>query len=268
MQITFRFFTGRILKIDLEDEETILDAKNKIAQILGVEIEIIRLIHKAKLLTDAQIIGEMKLLNEPPITIHIVHKRNQSNSQNKPESVVDYLIPKQEQNLVNDNNLNILDSITLQKKIENKPLIPFLPPRKGHKLNQKPANYQELVNNLNELGYEHSLCEEALTTAFYNVERAIEYLLNQNIPKNVSYDVEALIKERNDFCAQILNYNKEIHIKSIDNSKNALLLTSQDQISLSHLFALGFEKSLVIQIFEACEKNEEIALYCLNSITI
>ena len=270
MRIAFRLATGRLISVDLDSTDTALDAKTKLAQIMNIDFEKIKLVHKAKALNDSQIISQMKLSNDIPIQIHIVKKQSKSVQMKKPQnlntnadSVIRCLLPSLNSPIHSD----LLKYFNKEKEQpQEKPLCSFLPPRGGQKVNEKPSNYQQLVAYLEELGYERDLCESALAASFYNIERAAEYLMNQNIPKDIYHNVQTLIEERDNSIYCRLDDENDLRITTFEKATTQFSLSVDEQLSLSELFCLGFDKSLVIQVFEACGKDVQVTSSCLYTI--
>lgn len=151
--------------------------------------------------------------------------------------------------IITNFNTSILKSV---KKIEPQNQKKILTARRGPKLTKKVV--QQKVEILAELGFERTLCEQAIEAAFGSVERATEYLLSGNIPSvNFSTDEEVRIQKE-----------KLVEENPVVRDDHPVIDINKDDIK--SLNALGFDRDLVLQTYIACDKDIYTTQNCLCSM--
>ena len=115
-----------------------------------------------------------------------------------------------------------------------------------------------------DLGYEQSKCEEALRAAYYNSDRAAEYLIDDNIPNQVPYDIQRLQEQRN-----LLLQDEKIGDSSISRYSQSEKLLPEEMNSLQTLidnYQDEYGQELIIQVYMACECDSATTISCLKTI--
>ncbi|XP_071452166.1 UV excision repair protein RAD23 homolog B isoform X2 [Hetaerina americana] len=152
-------------------------------------------------------------------------------------------------------------------------------------------DYNQMVRNIMDMGYERELVEEALRASFNNPDRAVEYLLT-GIPSSLLDDLPPSSSPASGggttTGAALGAALASIHRDSDSSSSppptgeipagdaqggagaglfqsSLIQITPQDKEAIERLKALGFPEHLVVQAYFACEKNENLAANFLLS---
>ena len=104
------------------------------------------------------------------------------------------------------------------------------------------------LNSLIELGYPRDLCQKALTCSYGNVFRAAEYLACQD---ELNLDEIQRAPGRKGLAKRRLAKKKN----SASNTNS--LFSLNDLQFMQKLHKEGFDRVLIPQVFEACDKNQE-----------
>ena len=262
MRISFRLINGSIITLDIESSETIYDVKIKLSEILNTSPDSIKLFLKTSTLLNGKRIQDIVFPQGVHVQVIITNSKR-SETKNEEKKVIS-IKPKCKsdefiENSPKNGKKSSTDSCIIEKRKKQ-----TLPPRKGQFFDSEdPPHFRQMVMNLEDLGFETSACERALRISFYNSDRAVEYLLESKIPDNgICSDIETLRTQRDEVLTEGPFYcypKDEVHI--IDN------LTTQQQQSIMKLTTLGFDRNLVIQVYEACGRDELVASSCLVSMT-
>ncbi|XP_063229664.1 UV excision repair protein RAD23 homolog B-like isoform X2 [Bacillus rossius redtenbacheri] len=156
-------------------------------------------------------------------------------------------------------------------------------------------DYNQMVQNIVDMGYERSQVEQALRASFNNPDRAVEYLLT-GIPAQV-FDDPPVTEQDADAptpaslqashlpssgaasdggsapsgttgSSPVAGANPGSDSGSVGSAMfgpGVIQVTPQDKEAIERLKALGFPEHLVIQAYFACEKNENMAANFLLS---
>ncbi|XP_046400807.1 UV excision repair protein RAD23 homolog B-like isoform X2 [Ischnura elegans] len=154
-------------------------------------------------------------------------------------------------------------------------------------------DYNQIVRNIVDMGYERELVEEALRASFNNPDRAVEYLLT-GIPSSLLDDLPPTSSPssggggggttRAALGAALASINRDSELSSSPPpagempggdaqggaggglfQSSLIQITPQDKEAIERLKALGFPEHLVVQAYFACEKNENLAANFLLS---
>lgn len=119
------------------------------------------------------------------------------------------------------------------------------------KLIAEPPVDDKYLKVLEQLGYPPEECKKALIASFNNVDKAAEYLIHGNIPQqrfSGNRSRRSTQSERSRSCTSDEEGQKpKEHIK----------LESKDIAVLNQLKNEGFDEKLIIQIYFACDRNEQ-----------
>ena len=244
METSFHFVTGKTTTLSLDPNQTIYEIKIKLGDLLQIQPQNIRLLYKSQVLADSRKLVDVHVAQGTSISVLTV--RSPPNSYTKPQpnkSARSQNISRMEGSM--DNNF------------------PKLPPRKSCKRNcfQDPPYFESLVVNLMDLGFERSKCESALRAAYYNSDRAAEYLIEGNIPTEMTNDVFCLQEQR-----ALLQHDISTNVPT--NQPNQISSLTDDQVnSLKNLLDINhYDQDLIIQVFMACDCDEAITSSCLKSM--
>ena len=267
--VKFRTVQSKLYKIDLPSNANISQAKQEMSKEMGGnDPSSIKMIYKAKVLSDEVPISSLKLGEKDFILVN-TPKSKPSNPPNPVEQV--------------------------QKPLEAEPVpetSPKAEPLPLHAqpipLNENPqapapeaGNVQEKfddgVNKLVEIGFDRELAVQALTLARGNVDIAAELIITGQIGgdhSGQSSEDEAedapVNNAPNDIPEPPANPElpPELTNLSPDQAAETLLaaLPQSEQDAIHRLQSLGnFPLLEVIQIYHACDKNEELAANILLS---
>ena len=252
MKVEFRLVNGKSVSLELDLSEPISDIKIKLGEYFQIDPSTMKLLIAKQTIKDDCRLSDLNLTPGTVIQI-ITLKRSPkplSFSTAKPKSFFDF----------NDMPISSASEGHIRK-----PICPLgLPPRCGQKCvctHQDPKNFPQTVQMLMEMGFEKDKCERALRAAFYNSDRAAEYLIENKIPNNLTTDeVREIEKDRDHFCD-----GSETCIKTMVN-QNFNELTNEQKVAINNLESKGYPRDTVIQVYLACDMDESIASSCLLSM--
>lgn len=311
MIVKFRTIKNNLYELDLSPTDTIQLVKQLLASKYGLDSSKMKLIHKAKILTDATTVESLRISESDFIVLHTVPQKKSVSTA----------------------------PATANTSAAEKP-IPSAQPLPGiaRKLvNPDPPNFRESVKTLVEMGFNEGDCECALRSAVGNLERATEYLISGYIPDvphlisvsdvpiqnqreitfsdeedfeeysdlgqyetdeeedsferliqmrdEMIHDPEALrsflnqMAEENPCMAGFIQDDPASFLTSIGFNPNDFDLsgvrrttqyeeymshfTNEEQNDIHSLERLGYDTMLIIQVFEACNKDLEETRKCL-----
>ena len=151
-------------------------------------------------------------------------------------------------NLLNEIKFSILQTAKKNQPQSEKKIIPT---RRGPKTSKKAM--QRKIKKLEELGFEKTLCEQALKAAFGNVSRATEYLLDGNIP-SVDFSSASEIRMQTQKIVEENPVEKRLACEHIDRHE------------IESINACNFDISTVLQTYIACDRDIHVTQTCLYSM--
>jgi len=140
-----------------------------------------------------------------------------------------------------------------------------LPPRGGQNELLDPPDFDKKLESLIEMGFIRQQCEKALRAAFYNVDRAAEYLIENKIPEYSPSFLPEIEQRKQEFVVN--NNSNDIERQTID--VNERELSPDERSALSRLydqFRRNLDKSTILQVFYATDKKETLAADCLKNM--
>lgn len=235
MKLMFRTVTGKHYEIDIDPGETIATAKQMLEKMILVPTKNMSLILAAQLLSDEEQISNINLKEDNYIIIHASTKTR--------------VIPKPEEEPITDFQTPIQPDRAFAMPSASSPT-PLI------SLPDDPPNFEELANTLAEMGFSIDLCRAALRQNRYNTEHAANALLIgdvrvdeppqppiiQEIPQRDTGGRYGMLQDRFDG------------------------LMPEEQTAVGRLEQLGLEPAMVLQVYLACEKNEETSADCIRSM--
>ena len=135
-----------------------------------------------------------------------------------------------------------------------------LPPRNTPRISAKA--FARKIKRLEAMGFPHEQCIQALNAAFNNIEKAAEYLISGNIPSSnfsTIQEIEQNMKNLTESSSENVKAAKSV-------SHQGIVLTDEDKHALKRIESFGYEKSMIIQTYFACGKDETLTHNCLLSI--
>ena len=244
MKLTFRLFSGKKCQIEANGNDTLESLIPQIAEHLGIQDKLIHIT------IGCRIVNITKKIKTLPLKKHtILNVVMQSSSESPPQ--------------MNSPELNQMpDTPSVSKQTSNKLLskIPILPSRAP-----PPKNVDELVSKIVSLGFPEEKAKQALQLSYYNIELAINYLLDfekvPEIPK-IPYDLPR--NEFEEFKQKICS--NEVKFGGIHSSQYDL--NPQEMKEIYDLEKEGFEREFIIQVYFGLERDWTQTKFTLKSIAI
>lgn len=115
---------------------------------------------------------------------------------------------------------------------------------------QLPNNFSDLVQQLVELGFPEDKAKNTLIMTYFNFDRALDLLLNNENPtRPVPYHYDEY-----EHSYSIL---QTPYAKSLNSSERENLLLIQKQYP-------QLDPEIIIQVFDACDKDPQLTISCIN----
>ena len=149
MGIIFKFINGGEIKLEPQTDVTVKEAKKVVGDTGNLDGEI-SLIYKGRILNDDEIVNNLEGVNENFIIVHNKHEKRRIDAFNFLYHPI--------------NPLAALAQLRLERRDET-----------------DPPNFEELITNLVELGFERSECERALRITSYDPNNAASLLLSGSL---------------------------------------------------------------------------------------
>jgi len=170
-----------------------------------------------------------------------------------------------------------------------------LPPRTGSIINE-PPNFLNLVAELEELGFSNQQSQNALRYAYYNIERAANYLLTgfevndplvslefQNHQEYLRSQYQAF-EEFKSFLTETgreskeglissatpknqdspINTSQQQQLTNVNNSMESYVLSDEEKIWILRLENKGFDRASILQTYFALSRNQIQTELCLK----
>lgn len=147
MKLNFQEVTGASHTLDIEPSRTFDVVARMLSQKLGSPPESIRLLYKGKVIKNTDKISLLSIKPSDTIIINIVQPKAVLNGQRED---------------------GILQTQPISSPVH----------AKITKTASDPENYIDLVQNLLDMGFEQSKCENALRSTKYNLQEAIDFLFS------------------------------------------------------------------------------------------
>ncbi|XP_066590971.1 UV excision repair protein RAD23 homolog A [Prorops nasuta] len=194
MIITLKNLQQQTFTIEIDPSETVQNLKKKIEAQKGFPAEHQKLIYAGKILTDEQPLTEYNIDEKKFIVVMVTKPKTGSTSMTSEEQHVDG--NKEESTASPVVPVNPSPNIQIPRATPNAQEPATINPPSG-----TPANvggqaesallmgeeYNTMVNNIMDMGYEREQVEQALRASFNNPDRAVEYLLT-GIPAQLFED--------------------------------------------------------------------------------
>lgn len=324
MNVSLRTISGKLFTYEVEPTTTVGEIRAMASKDTETPAEGIKLIYAAKFLEDAQVIGECNIQPGQCIIMHIQNKNAKNVGQKK---VAKQKSPKKE-SPIKVQEIAKPPEPAPANPVSEKPANPKaapLPTIESKNQLVDPPNFDELVNQLMEMGFTEGDSIHALRAAVYNPDRAAEFLLTNYIPELPhlydpnehpeeadldDYDYE---EEFEDEQAQTMQFIRLLHknpqllpiyLQDLADNNPAIApliyndpasflvslglnpsefdltgfkrksqfeslmsrFSEEEQQAIHRLEKLGFDTTDVIQVFEACDRNEELTKSCLEGM--
>ncbi|KAH0794950.1 UV excision repair protein Rad23 [Histomonas meleagridis] len=185
MIVNFRTISNKLYKLELNPTDTILSVKQRLAQEYALDSEKMKLIFKAKILSDNDTLQSFGIDGKGFI---VLHTAPQKKSPVKPKEQI--IVSKPQQPQQKESSPQQLETPKSEKsvkespkKVEKLPSVEPLPSFTRAKRYPDPPNFHENVQKLMAMGFSECDCENALRASVGNMDRAADFLLSGYIPE-------------------------------------------------------------------------------------
>ncbi|OHT03588.1 hypothetical protein TRFO_29023 [Tritrichomonas foetus] len=243
MKINIRLLTGKHFEFDVNESDTIDDLITKASPSIPINSENIIFIYETKILENSQKIDELEL--NPKSFLIVANK----------EWLKEEKVKSQ-----------------LCQVIKSKPVINIHKDRNGHIV---PWNVDALVNFIVNLSYtpEHALA--ALEYTIYDLHKAISLLSTGKAigidgqEHSVTVDLDPNYDNKSKYVTYEENEEPTVPIRRTEEEKKLAEtmkgFTEEEKQAVIRL-SFGRDKSIVVQVFMACDKDEALTESCLNTM--
>lgn len=243
--ITIRFctVTGKEFISQFDPNSTFYQVKQHLEKEYQLQSEFLKLIHQAKILPDNKLINEINNIDTSIIFIH------QSNIRTiRPTNPGPLPSGQLEADLVRINHQSFIGNSNPENT--QTPEQEFARPSLARKMKNNDgstdSNFSYMIKTLSDLGFDPENCKIALHKSKNDLNEAASILLAESSQQtNLTTPYE---NERDQLQSTFKNLNK------------------YEQESIKSLCKLGFPIEMVTQVFIACDKNQQKALECLQTM--
>ena len=241
MKLSFRTVTGKIYTIEISPDKTLNDAKSIIKEQHHFDTDNCQFIFGAAILSDTKPVSELKIRPDNYIAIYNPTRPRSIRRPDKiepiPQGVAD---PKPVPQYV---PTDLTDSPERPTRATTTPT------------SDDPPNFNQLVSDLQDMGFPEEQCKQALRATRYNMQAAVDRLLNGS---EGSAPPPPASPPREVFHRSSGRYGE------LQNLFDAL--SDDEKAAVSRLEQLGLDSITVLQIYLACEKDEASATSCINEM--
>ncbi|XP_012232734.1 UV excision repair protein RAD23 homolog A [Linepithema humile] len=195
MIITLKNLQQQTFTIEIDSSQTVKDLKEKIETQKGFPVEHQKLIYAGKILADEQPLTEYNIDEKKFIVVMVT----------KPKASTTFATPKtnEEQRVESDKkeestsssattqspslNPNVQDTSQAASNVQEQPAAATPAAGQAESALLMGEDYNTMVNNIMDMGYEREQVVQALRASFNNPDRAVEYLLT-GIPAQLFED--------------------------------------------------------------------------------
>jgi UV excision repair protein RAD23 len=269
MQVTFRFISGKSISLEVDPEQTVGALKLTLPAALELSSGTIRLILRGADLADDSLVSSLSIA--PSDFIVVLQSKANAPARPPPPASAPIAAPRRSLDTQTEPEQKPAETPS-EPSVQPLPTFDRPAPSLAFLQAADPPNMEELVANLLELGPAREACEEALRLTDYDPDRAAEMIVSGRIdslkPDLVQMFVQHLFSHMDEDFEEDLNEPPEVAPPvDQDADEDSLLVefTPEEREKIVELEGLGFDRSTVVQVFKACEKDENMAANCLLS---
>lgn len=259
MKIHFRLINGRKLEFDIDSDATIYDAKVELSRVLSNDVSKINLIFNSKYLEDNSTIKAENINESSSVLVHILEitKKNEKKKEEKSENET---FDKSVQTLVEmgfpkDHCITVLKAV---KGNVNEAAEYLLSGFNQQDFEEEDAFYDE--NNDKE--------RENLCNSIKNHPELLPFYLNEFTKGNPAF-AQFIEDDPASFLASLGLNPSDYDTANLQLKTNYDAITkdfsASDKEAVERLKELGVDLMTIVQVYDACEKNEESARKILES---
>jgi hypothetical protein len=263
-KVKFKTLNGVSHELELDPKLPICEVKPIIRETLQLPSPFLRLILGQRELEDSCRIESLELSDSDFITVLSTSKPLHRMIKRAPAEPAQDPIPKP----------GLFDEILNERPEPEDPVAPTEPSSLPlpHFTPQNPsvptfsitASMEEKVNQLMELGFSRPDCVNALMVLGGNMQLAIDSIMNTEVwegPGDPDFASDADDNESNEEGTVLdPQEGSEEDSEEADPFAN---FAKEDLESIERLEQLGYDRETVIQVFVACDKDENVAANCL-----
>ena len=128
---------------------------------------------------------------------------------------------------------------------------------------EEPLDIDNKIEFIVNAGYPYEYAKSILEVTNYDVQQALESLTTGRLPNDEQEeDADQNVKEKKIEDEFVYDQEDDIPSKSNPLSK----MTPEERKVIKRLMGLGFNQETVLQVYEACDKIEDVAMNCLISL--
>lgn len=235
IEVTVRLITGKQFKFSAHPKNTIHSLKKSLSSSLKTSPEQIIFMTNRARLRDEQTLDQVGLRPDSFIACHV------------------------------QTNIETPKKITIDKTVKANHFKPVL----ELKYKDPPSDFEDRIDFLRCIGYPYEACAHALKLCNYDTAAASEVLFRGTLPNEAK-------KKKKDGDGNYVDDSEDemdgekhkMKTRTPEAIKKAIAnFTPEDKRSIKNLMYLGFDESTVIQVYIACDQNQEKASECLFSMT-
>jgi UV excision repair protein RAD23 len=270
MQITVRLINGNKLLLEVDPSQTIRDLKELLSRDHQVSNGNTRLIYKGADLPDDSLISSLNI--QPHEFIVLLQSKSDTVPRPPPPAApvpppsttsepTAETPPEQKPAEVPS-----APSVQPLPTFEGPPSVPLL-------AGDDPPNLDELAASLSELGFSKADCEDALRYAKFDPDLAAEVLVSGRLDilraayLHMLVQSDQLFGTLGDISEEEMDEPAAMDPEVEDDEGDDGLqeFTPEERAKIKELVGLGFDRSTVVQVFLACDKDAEVTANCLLS---
>jgi hypothetical protein len=258
MQIRFRTEKGKIFDLELQPEDTIEDAKVRLQEEECVDCSNSMFLFGTSILRDETKIGSLAVA--PPQSYIIIHT-----------AVKPKISAHQENYVKKAAKVSDCSETARNERNYSSPSLQY----------EDPPYFNELIEKIIDIGFSENQAIQALRSARYNVDRAADMLLTGHkfdeatepdigeIPKPNFDDLPkpdfGSFKEEEEDVSLVAVSVPPAKYGELQGNFDAL--TADEKAALYRLEKITSDPSMILQIYIACDKNEDSARECIMSMS-
>ncbi|KYN29805.1 UV excision repair protein RAD23 like protein B [Trachymyrmex cornetzi] len=191
MIITLKNLQQQTFTIEIDSSQTVKDLKEKIETQKGFPAEHQKLIYAGKILADEQPLAEYNIDEKKFIVVMVTKPKTGATPKTSEEQRTEGGDKKEESTssatTQPSSNPNVQDTIRAASNVQEQPVAAAPAAGQAESALLMGEDYNTMVNNIMDMGYEREQVVQALRASFNNPDRAVEYLIT-GIPAQLFED--------------------------------------------------------------------------------